>query len=52
MSMSKFYDKCGEFKSHSIRTVGASPRVTFISRFEYANGVAEYDGRLWHFTIN
>jgi len=47
VSLSKFFLFCGDYISHRIKSRGEYPHRTFISVFDYKNGVAEFDGKDW-----
>lgn len=51
MSMSKFYDQCGELRCVNHLAEGAGNHVKHIVQFVYTNGWANYDGEGWSFTI-
>lgn len=47
MTMQEFFSKCGSFKWHDHG--GSNPSIVF---FEYENGWAKYDGRIWTYSID
>lgn len=50
--MDNFFNKCGQFIRHSVSVTGRAPTRTYISRFQYTNGYADYDGHSWSFQLH
>lgn len=51
LTMERFFVRCGRLIVSHTEKIGTFPKTTFIQHWDYVNGHASFDGRVWTFWL-